>query len=320
MADIPIDIDFPEDWDTDWVATASLRDGIAYTFQSGGKRVRPTLCLATCDALGGDTAAATVFAQAIEALHNYTLVHDDIMDGDTERRGQPAVWKQYGLDHGILIGDALHALGYRYLNNLTEHVDADTFQQLVELYTETSLELANGQSMEMELQQRDTVSEEEYMTMVEQKTGALLAAALDGACIIADADDPVREQITAFAERIGPAFQIRDDVIDLQPAKGRTPGSDIAEGKRSLIIVYALQRLADDDRDELLAILDADRDATTQDDIDRAISLCRSVDAIDDAQAQAETLVDEAKTALDGIDADVGQVEEIADFLVDRKF
>lgn len=313
---------FPDDWDTEWAESEPLQNGMEYALTSGGKRIRPLLCLKLCECLGGDMEQATVFARAIEAYHNFTLVHDDILDKDTHRRGQEAVWEKYGIEQGIDIGDGLHALAYKYLVNNREMFDAKEFSSLISVLNEADRAVMDGQSFDLAFRDRDDLTEEEYLCMARKKTGVLLAAALEGAAIIAEADETVKEQVDIFGTKIGPAFQIRDDVIDLVGKKGRDmPGNDVKEGKRSLIVIYALERLESEERAELLQVLDKEKEETTTDDVGRAIELFKSVDAIDDANSMAEKLAAEANAALEEIEGyDVSEVQEIADFLVERKF
>ncbi len=313
---------FAEDWDTDWPESPVLEDGLEYVMGSGGKRLRPLLCLKLCEALEGDLDQASVFSRAIEVYHNFTLVHDDIIDKDIMRRGEDAVWIAYGLSQGIDIGDALHAQAYTYLIDNADLFDPGTFQELLAVLNQADRSVLDGQSLDFSFRSRDDISEEAYMAMVEKKTGALLAAALKGAGVIAEVDETTMERIERFGRQIGPAFQIRDDIIDIVGEKGRTRGNDIREGKRSLIVVKALDRLSADDGDELRTILDREKEDTTDEDVVRAIELFEKTDAISEANSVAEERVDEALTVLDTLSEsfDMGDVREITTFITERKF
>lgn len=310
---------FDEQWEPEWASADIIEDGIQYAFGTGGKRIRPLLCLKMCDALDGDTEKAAAFAKAVEALHNYTLVHDDVMDGDEYRRGEKAVWQEFGLTPGILIGDAIHSMAYQIV------IDSDRFSQatkldLLHILSDTDRQVHDGQGLDIGFRGREQATQSDYMEMVREKTGALISAGLRGSGIIADVDSDTMQRIREFGRTIGPAFQIRDDVIDLVGEKGRKQrGNDIREGKRSLIVVTSLQRL--DDPQELLTILDKDREHTSQEDVEAAIALMRSVDAIEDSDQKAEDLAEEAKRILEEIqDYDMSAVLDVADFLVERKF
>lgn len=314
--------EFPEDWDFDWPEAESLGEGMEYVFSTGGKRLRPFLCLKMCEAIGGEVEEAKVFARAIEIFHNFTLVHDDIMDGDSERRNQETVWKRYGEAEAINIGNALHVSSYDYLVSNSGVFEQDTFNLLLELFSSTAREVIDGQSMDLEFRDRDDIEESEYLTMVQKKTGALISAALKGGAIVAGADHFTLEEVDAYARAIGPAFQIRDDVIDIVGEKGRDRGNDIREGKRSLIVVKALQRLEEDEKDELLEILDAPREENSDEDVERAVELFESVDAVKDANRVADELANDAKEILGDLEERhrIDDIEAVTDFLVDRKF
>lgn len=316
-----IEQEFSQDWSASWMDSEILASGARYMHGTGGKRLRPLMCLKICEALDGGLEKARVFAEAIEIFHNFTLVHDDIMDGDTERRNQETVWKKFGSAQAINIGNGLHSMSFAKLVDNREML-GQYFGDLIELFAFTDAEVIDGQSLDLEFRDREEISEEEYLRMVQKKTGALLSAALKGGAIVADADHFTMEEVDAYARAIGPAFQIRDDVIDIVGEKGRARGNDIREGKRSLIVVKALDRLEEHEKEELLEILDSPRDQTSERDVERAIKLFESVDAVRDADRVADQLAREAKEILDMIDEshDIGDIRDITDFLVDRKF
>jgi geranylgeranyl diphosphate synthase type I len=314
---------FPDDWDTEWPDSATLEDGMEYALTSGGKRLRPILCLTTCNALGGDMDKAEIFARAVEVFHNFTLVHDDIEDQDRYRRGKKAVWEEFGLDHGINIGDSLQSLGYKYFLDNADAFEHSELIRLLQLYNNVNQDVIDGQALDFDLESAETPTEEEYFQMVEKKTGALIAAALKGACIIADTDPTVGEVLETYGNRIGPAFQIRDDIIDLTGKQGKRPkGSDIEEGKRSLIVVKALNKLDRGQKEHLLAILDKEKDDTSKEDKRQAIELFRAVDAIEETNSEAKQLADEAKQHLRSLpdEHDVSDLLALTDFIVERKF
>ncbi len=312
---------FPDEWETECADSSLLEEGIKYSLNSGGKRVRPLLCLKLCESLGGDPSKAKAFARAIEVFHNYTLVHDDIQDEDGYRRNQESVWRKFGEPQAISIGNGLNALSYRHLLENKDLFEEEKLLELLQILNEVDVEVNDGQTMDISFRNRENISEEEYLEMAGKKTGALLGASLEGATVIADADESTRKHVERFGEKIGPAFQIRDDVIDLVGDKGREfKGQDICEGKRSLIVVKALERLDEDRKNELLEILDEPKEETEKESIERAIELFKSVDAIKDSNRAAKELVDEACNELDNIEKDVNEIEEIAEFLVERKF
>ncbi|MDY6761482.1 MAG: polyprenyl synthetase family protein [Candidatus Nanohaloarchaea archaeon] len=297
-----------------------MRDGLEHAV-SGGKRLRTLLCLRTCNALNGDQMEAEVFAQAVESLHNATLVHDDIQDGDEFRRGKPSIWKQYGKPQAIGIGEALFAEGYRHILDHRDRFGTLKCLRLLEIYNEAQRTVIDGQAMDISFRNRMTVSEEEYMQMARKKTGALLTASLTGAAVIAQSDSDVVERLEQAGRFIGPAFQIRDDVIDIKENDSGRRGNDIREGKRSLIVVHAFQRLSKADKQALGDILDMPRDATTDAQVDRGIELMEQASAVEEAQKTAERLIDDAREHLRDVSADgFKEVCDVVDFLVERTF
>lgn len=314
---------FSENWASGWAENHVLREGIEYTFSTGGKRLRPILVFKIVELLGGDIDQAEPYARAIETFHNFTLVHDDIMDGDTYRRGEPALWEKYGLEQGLNIGDGLHVMAYRYLLENRDVFTEEKFEELLDIFNETGQEVIDGQSMDLSFRDRTDVGENEYHRMIGKKTGALISAALKGGAVIADADEFMLEEVEAYGRAIGPAFQIRDDVIDLVGEKGREEnGNDIKEGKRSLIVVKAFNRLEGEEKKELVDIIDAPRDKTSQEDVSRAIELFREVDAIKDADEEADQLAQDAMDLVEQMNhgRELDDLVEITEFLVERKF
>lgn len=305
-----------------WCGSEVLREGMGYAV-SGGKRIRPLLCIKLCDALDGDTGKAEVFGRAVESMHNATLVHDDIQDGDEYRRGRESVWRRYGKPQAINIGEALFANGYRHLLEKREMFDPEEWTSLMEVYNQAEVQVLEGQARDIEMRDSDRVTEEDYMEMVEKKTGALLVAALQGAGLIAGRGERFLEELKGVGRLLGPAFQIRDDVIDLVGEKGRENlGNDVREGKRSMVVVKAVQSLEPPERTTLFDILDAEREATTSEDVDRAIHILESVSAVQEANGVAEKMAREAQDRLRhiGEEGDLGEVEDIIDYMVERKF
>ncbi|MFB6207719.1 MAG: polyprenyl synthetase family protein [Candidatus Nanohaloarchaea archaeon] len=308
---------FPEE--AGWCDSPVLEEGVRYA-REGGKRIRPLLCLRMTSSLGGDERKARVFARSIESMHNATLVQDDIQDGDEYRRGRESAWKRYGRDQAINIGEALFADGYRHLVVNRDMFEEGKWEELIRVFNQAHRTVIDGQAMDIAMRESSDVGEEEYFDMVKKKTGSLLGASLQAAVVISgqqNLSEPVRE----ISEDLGPAFQIRDDVIDLVGEKGRKKeGNDIREGKRSLVVVKALERL--ENGEELVKILDRKRDATTEEDVRKAIGMMESVDAIEDANREAEELAENAKAELEKIGESypVEDVLEITDFLVERSF
>jgi len=254
-----------------------------------GKRLRPALALLTCEALGGAREAVLPFAAAVELMHNFFLVHDDIEDGDTMRRGRPAVWQRFGLAHGVNVGDYLHARAHAIvLRAIDAGAAPATVLALLALLAETFDHTIRGQALDINARSSLEVGVKQYLDTVAEKTGHYLAAPIVGGAIVAGADAPLLGAIRDYGAAVGPMFQIVDDLIDLTESKGRGErGADIREGKRSFLVASALSRLEAAGRAELVAILERPREATTPQDVGRAIALFEQCGAIE----QARTLI-----------------------------
>ncbi len=222
-----------------------LQEAMRYSLLAGGKRVRPVMVLAFCEALGGETQGALSLGAALECVHTYSLIHDDLpcMDDDDLRRGRPTCHKVYGETMAVLAGDALQAEAFRLIS-IAPGLSAE---QRIEAVHALSAAcggdgMVAGQVLDMDALAH---SEEELRDLCLRKTGGLLAAAADLGCIAAGADGSVRRQAASYAEHIGLAFQIRDDMLDViadQDEFGKPVGSDKEEGKRTFVDLLGLER------------------------------------------------------------------------------
>jgi geranylgeranyl pyrophosphate synthase len=292
-----------------------------YGLSSGGKRIRPALCLVVHEGFHGEWKEALPFALALEIIHNMTLVHDDIMDGDRTRRDQDSIWVKYGVPHGINIGDGMYSLA---LSQITE---ADypplTKALLLELANSTALQIFEGQAMDVDLREFNQATEEVYLQSVRQKTGVLIAAAVTGGAIIAKSSKEEQNALSDYGINIGMAFQIRDDIIDLTEGKGRGGeiGCDIKEGKKSLITIHALSNAGEEEKKKLLEILQQEREKTTQAEVEWVISLYKKLNSIEYAQSLSEKLVKEALQSIGILQKENLRrtLEDLAHFIVRRK-
>ncbi len=221
---------------------------------SPGKRVRPVLCLLCCEACGGNWEQALPAGAAIEIMHNFTLIHDDIEDRDRTRRGRPTVWALWGDAHGVNVGDAMFALSNLALLLLAERgVPAQTVVAACCLFNITQLALTGGQYLDIGFESRDGVSVEDYIAMIEGKTAALAACSCQMGALVADASEAQCESLREFGRHLGLTFQMRDDVLGIwgDPAlTGKPAGADIARRKKSLPVLHGLER-----NEELRALL-----------------------------------------------------------------
>ncbi|MHA1713500.1 MAG: polyprenyl synthetase family protein [Candidatus Ranarchaeia archaeon] len=292
-----------------------------YAMSSGGKRIRPALCIACCQALDGKIEEALPFAIGVELIHNFSLVHDDIEDQDKTRRNLPSVWVKYGLAHGVNIGDGIFALAFQAV--LKTPVKDKKKIQLLRLMTEAIIAIAEGQTIDIDFHGRSDVTESEYFDSVSRKTGYLLSTALKGGAIIADAPLKILEGLEQYGRGIGMAFQIRDDIIDLTQGKGRGGeiGCDIREGKRSLIAIHAINNANPKHKKIILAILDKPREKTLSEDVRTVIDIYKIYGSISYAQSIAEKLVNDAIKGLKRFpDTPYRKyLIELAKFIIERK-
>jgi geranylgeranyl diphosphate synthase type I len=214
-----------------------------------GKRLRPLLCLLACQALGGSPYQAVPAACAVELIHNFSLVHDDIQDGSQTRRGRRAVWDIWGLAQGINVGDGLFALAHLALHHLSDRgVSPGRLQAASLALDRACLALCEGQFFDMTFEDRLDVDLDQYLWMIRRKTAALLATATQVGAILATDDAQAIEQCYRFGEHLGLAFQIQDDVLGTwgdEQVTGKSAASDIRDRKKTLPVVYALNQPED---------------------------------------------------------------------------
>lgn len=226
-----------------------IDSGFAPTSGKGGKRIRPVLSMLVCAAAGGNWEDAIPAGSAIEILHNFTLVHDDIQDHSPTRRGQPTVWKNWGVPQAINVGDALFASAYIALARLGDRgVPAGKIVRAINSLSNTCLKLTNGQHHDMRFEQRPTVSVDEYIHMIGGKTAALLALCGELGALIAGCDDKTINHYALFARDLGLAFQVKDDILGIwgdEEAIGKSAATDIATRKKTLPVLYGLEQSND---------------------------------------------------------------------------
>lgn len=255
----------------------------------GGKRVRARLALAACQALGVTTTEAIHWAAAVELLHNATLVHDDVQDGDVARRGKPTAWATHGVPQAINAGDLLLMAPVLAIDRLPA---STTTAMLMATLCQRAVATVRGQGADLSLRQQIDTMEPvaAYLRCVEGKTGELMALPVEGAALLAGSS---REEARRLAEpfyHLGVLFQLQDDVLDLYGDKGRDQrGADIREGKISALVVEHL-RLCPDERERTLAILDTPREQTADADVDFLIARFRDSGALDAVLARITTL------------------------------
>ncbi len=244
---------------------------IKYTLQNGGKRIRPLLVLMSAKSFGASVEKALPAAAAIEIFHNFTLLHDDIMDAAPLRRGKPTVHQKWDENIAILSGDTMLVLAYKML----EAYDGYTYKALNSLLNQTAVEVCEGQQMDMDFEIRQEVSIEDYIEMIRLKTAVLLGAALKFGGIIAGASTTDLEKISEFGEKLGLAFQIQDDYLDTfghSDTFGKRIGGDILDRKKTFLYITALQEASPEDKEQLLKLYQS-KDLNDQDLIEAVIQL-----------------------------------------------
>lgn len=218
----------------------NLFEPITYAMGMGGKRVRPAICLMAYHLFKDDYASILPSAMAIEVFHNFTLVHDDVMDQAELRRGKATVEKKYGLSSAILSGDMMLIRAYQYLSQGNIENQAEVFN----CFNKTAQEVCEGQQLDMDFEDEDRVSLEEYKHMIAQKTSVLLAASAKVGALRADANEQDTEAVYAFAKQLGIAFQLQDDLLDVfadDSKFGKKVGGDIIQKKKTFLMLSALQ-------------------------------------------------------------------------------
>ncbi len=312
-----------------------LYEASRYLLDAGGKRLRPALLLLTAEAFadveplstdyrsfpGSENGPVDVMAAAVsvEVIQSFTLIHDDIMDDDDLRRGVPAVHREYDLETAILAGDTLYSKAFEIM--LESEAEPDRTLRAVRRLANTCTRICEGQSLDVSFETRADVDREEYLEMIELKTAVLYGAAASVPAILLDADDETVDALQRYGLNVGTAFQIQDDVLDLTvPSEtlGKQRGSDLVEGKRTMITLHARDQGVDVD-----SLVDADSvEAVTEAEIDDAVAELEAAGSIEFARETARELVDEGKAELDVLPENEarGTLEALGEYLIERGY
>lgn len=228
----------------------SLYDPINYTLNAGGKRIRPALVLMACNLFSDEIKKALKPAIGLEIFHNFTLLHDDIMDHADIRRGNPTVHKKWNENTAILSGDAMFIKAYEYILEC----ESTNYREILKVFNNTALEVCEGQQYDMEFENRFDVTESEYLRMIELKTSVLLAAALKIGAMIGGASRKDADLLYEFGRNIGLAFQLQDDLLDVYGdvnVFGKEIGGDIVANKKTMMLIKALELAKGKDLEDL---------------------------------------------------------------------
>ncbi|HEX17442.1 MAG TPA: polyprenyl synthetase family protein [Thermoplasmatales archaeon] len=287
---------------------------------AGGKRLRPLISILSAEVVGGDWRKVVPFSVSLELLHNFTLVHDDIMDRSTMRRGVETVHVKFGEDTAIIAGDILFAKAYESLHNLD--VDPVIFKRLNLLLTTCIEEICEGQEIDMEFEGRTDITEEEYIEMINKKTAALFSCSAEGGGIIGGGEDEEVKALSRYGRYFGLGFQIWDDYLDLKGSErefGKRIGNDIREGKKTLMIIHALSNADQRDREKILSIL-GKKDASNEE-IKEIVEILERIGSLDYAKERAMEFSRKAKESLSNLQNNEARssLEELVDYSISRR-
>lgn len=301
-----------------------LTEASRHLITAGGKRLRPVLTLTASEAVGENTKNAIETAAAVEILHTFTLVHDDIMDQDELRRGVETVHEGWDESMAIIAGDALFAKVFEALgeNAKKANLSAEKIIQLFDTVSKTSFKICQGQALDVGFEKRYKVTDSEYLEMVEKKTGALIKASTKSGALLGGGNEKEVNALAEYGKLTGIAFQIHDDLLGVageQEKVGKPIGSDIREGKWTLPTVHAYQEATQEERGILLDILGTE-DAPDKE-IEKVVDIFKKNGAIEFAKSKAQEWVENAKSELEIIPDSESKdfLLELADFSIERE-
>jgi geranylgeranyl diphosphate synthase type II len=289
-----------------------LYDPIKYILSLGGKRIRPALTLMVCDFFGTDYKKAMSAALAVELFHNFSLIHDDIMDNAPLRRGKRTVHEKWDVNTAILSGDAMLILAYQFF----EKYEPQMFQELAKLFSETALQVCEGQQHDMDFETRDDVTVVEYIKMIDHKTAVLLGAAMKMGAIVAVAAESDEEKIYQFGRNLGIAFQLQDDYLDVfgnPETFGKQVGGDIISNKKTFLYLMATGQGSKAQAEELEHLFSINpKDPTDKISTVREIFLISGASEV--TRAEIEKYSNNAYYILEGINISEEKKEMFRDF------
>lgn len=286
-----------------------------YLVDSGGKRLRPAVLILAAEATGSDLRSVLPAAVAVELVHNFTLIHDDIMDKDDLRRGRPAVHMIWGEAGAILAGDTLYSKAFEILSKVEN--EPARILKCMNVLSKTCTEICEGQWLDMDFEKREKVSKAEYIEMVEKKTSVLYAAAAKIGALLGGASDEIAEALSEYGRLIGIGFQMYDDVLDMvtpEEVLGKVRGSDLMEGKHTLVVIDAFEKGVK------LDIFG--KGEATQEETDEAVRILTECGSINYVKDLAISYINEGKAKLDALQ-DCPEKElllQIADYMISRNY
>lgn len=285
---------------------------INYILELGGKRLRPILTLMTAEVFGETAQKAMDAALSIEVFHNFSLVHDDIMDDAPLRRGQKTVHEKWNLNTGILSGDAMLIMAYQ----LFENYDSETFQSLAKLFSKTALEVCEGQQYDIDFETRDDVSISEYLKMIEFKTAVLVGAAMQMGAIVAKASEEDQKAIYEFGRLLGIAFQLQDDYLDAfgnPETFGKQVGGDIIENKKTYLHLKTLELGSEEQKKNLMQLM-SNESISKDDKVENVKQLFTESGAAEATSQAVKNYTSKAFEVLKGLHIPEDKKQDLKDF------
>jgi len=300
---------------------ANLYNPVDYSLKMGGKRLRPVLLLLSYNMFSDPVENAIPAALAIEVFHNFTLLHDDIMDKAEVRRNRPTVHKKFSENNAILSGDVMAFLSYQYLLECK----TERLAEVMELFTKTAIEVCEGQQFDMEFESRLNVKELEYIEMIRLKTAVLLACGLKAGALLANADSGLANQLYEFGINLGLAFQLQDDLLDSfgnQESFGKKIGGDIIANKKTFLSIKALENSTNDQKPELIDWLNK-TDYNSSEKISAVLKIYNQLNIKELTEQKIESYFQKCRTIFQQISIDGSrkqQLLEISNSMLNRVY
>ncbi|MCF0190667.1 MAG: polyprenyl synthetase family protein [Marinilabiliaceae bacterium] len=291
----------------------SLYTPITYSLSLGGKRLRPVMCIASCALFKDDYSQAKKAALAIEMFHNFTLLHDDVMDNSQLRRGQPTVMARWNTNTAILSGDQMLIEAYKLISD----VDSPSVSLILETFNQTATEVCEGQQYDMDFEKQTDVTIAQYMEMIRLKTAVLLAASIKIGALVGGANIHDTKALYDFGINIGLAFQLQDDLLDVygdEKVFGKPIGGDIMEGKKTYLLITALEDANSTQKKELLKWIE-NSDAKREEKIKEVTNLYNQIGVKEKTELKIDELMNKAMRMLIAMEISAEGKRFMADFV-----
>ena len=299
-----------------------LYDSLTHIIWSGGKRIRPVMCMLACEAVGGDSTKILPTAAGIEFLHTFTLVHDDVMDRAPLRRGVPSVHSIWGEPIAITAGDALFSLAFKAIasNANVKGVSPFRVKKVLDLAAEKCLDLARGQTLDLVFEEAEDINIKDYLEMVKLKTSSLMEFSLQAGAILGGGTQQEIEALGKFGALAGTAFQIQDDILDIEGKKtGKEQCIDLYKGKKTFIVLHTLKKVLPEEKHKLISILN--KKTKKAEEIKQLVDIIKNSRSIEYAKKTANKLMKNAEKHLDQLKRNTGRenLKKLIRYLMSRE-